>query len=94
MVGIGPSADEATDQLREQATCCRRLARSSRTDIASRALLEVARHFETDAFRIERESQDRRGEYDNSATRLRAALASQEAMWLRVRPSTNGDRNG
>ena len=80
------SRDEAADQLREQASCCRRIARNARTDLGATALLTVASHFETDAFRIEREAQDDLDGRDDPRRRLRAALARQDQLWPRMHP--------
>jgi hypothetical protein len=82
------SRDEAADQLREQATCCRRIARNARTELGATALLAVASHFETDAFRIERQAQDGLYGHDDPRWRLRAALARQDQLWPRMRPET------
>ena len=81
-----PSPDEAADQLREQATCCRRLARNSRTELGSAALLTVASQFEVDAFRLEREARADPDFGDDARGRLRAALARQDQLWPRTSP--------
>lgn len=81
-----PSPDEAADHLREQATCCRRLARNSRTELGSAALLTVASQFEVDAFRLEREARTDPDDGDDAPGRLRAALARQDQLWPRMRP--------
>lgn len=44
---------EAADELREQAACCRRLARRARTSNGSAALTSVADQFDDDARRID-----------------------------------------
>ena len=48
-----PSPGEAADQLRDQATSCRRLASRARTTDGSAALAIVARQFDADADRID-----------------------------------------
>ena len=88
------SRDEAADQLREQASCCRRIARNARTELGATALLTVASHFESDAFRIELQAKDDLDGHDIPRGRLRAALARQNQLWPRMRPGSNGDLNG
>lgn len=83
MVRAPLSRDEAVDELREQASSCRRLARNSRTELGATALLTVASHFESDAFRIEQRARDDLDGHDNQRGRLRAALARQDQLWLR-----------
>lgn len=78
------SRDEAVDQLRDQASSCRKLARSSRTQIGSTALLTVACQFEADAFRVERQDRDEFESHENARGRLRAALARQSSLWPRA----------
>jgi hypothetical protein len=82
MVEIMLPPDEAADRLREQASCCRRLARNSRTEAGPTALLTVASQFESDAFRLERR-RDGLADHDNAPQRLRAALAWQDALYMR-----------
>lgn len=48
-----PSRAEAAEQLREQATSCRRLALNARTPRGSRALRAVAEQFDDDALRVD-----------------------------------------
>lgn len=50
---------EAADELREQAACCRRLARRARTESGFFALKAVADFFDNDASRIDPLSQRR-----------------------------------
>ena len=83
---VALSSDEAEDQLREQASRCRKLARISRTELGSTALLTVASQFESDAFRIERQARDDFDGHENAQGRLRAALARQDELWLHMRP--------
>ena len=91
------SRDEAVGQLRGQASSCRRLARNSRTEMGSTALLTVACQFETDAFRIERHGQDDLNGHVSAQGRVRAALAQQGTLWPRISTSvaassfTDGD---
>lgn len=47
------SRSEAADELREQASSCRRLARRARTKGGSSALTGVAEQFDDDARRID-----------------------------------------
>lgn len=81
MVRVTLSCDEAADQLREQASSCRNLARNARTELGSTALLTAANQFESDASRLDRQGQVDGG--DEMRGRLRAALARQDELWLR-----------
>jgi hypothetical protein len=47
------SPSEAADELREQAACCRRLARTASTPRGSSALTSVAEFLDADARRID-----------------------------------------
>jgi hypothetical protein len=47
------SRGDAADQLREQASSCRRLARRARTTNGSSALVMAAKQFDDDARRID-----------------------------------------
>ena len=47
------SRADAADQLREQAACCRRLAKRARTPTGLAALTTVADEFDKDAQRID-----------------------------------------
>lgn len=78
------SRDEVVDQLRDQASSCRKLARSTRTEVGSTALLTVACQFEADAFRVEQQDQDKFDSHENARGRLRAALARQNSLWPRA----------
>ncbi len=80
------SPDDAAEQLRVQASSCRRLARNSRTELGSTALLAVASQFESDAFRIERQGRDDANDEGIARGRVRAALVWQDALWLRMHP--------
>lgn len=53
------SRHDAADELREQAACCRRLARRARTESGFFALNAVADFFDNDARRIDPLSQRR-----------------------------------
>ena len=86
MVSVTPCLDEAADQLREPASSCRRLARRSATKPGSNALLTVASQFESEGIRVEHRSNNASDGDDNSRGRLLAALAWQDALWLRKRP--------
>ena len=81
MVRVTLSCDEEADQLREQASSCRNLARNARTELGSTALLTADNQFESDAFRLDRQGQVDGG--DEIRGRLRAALARQDELWLR-----------
>jgi len=70
VVSVTPSLDEAADQPRDQASCRRPLTRLS----------------ESDAIRIERPGNNASDGDNNSHNRLLAALAWQDALWLRKRP--------
>lgn len=94
MVSVTLSSDEAADQLREQASCCRRIARKAGTELGATALLTVASHFESDAFRIDRQAQDDRDDHDISRGRVRAALARQDRLWPRMHQGSREDSNG
>ena len=48
------SIGEAADELREQASSCRQLASRAKTVAGTRALIDIANHFEADARRIDR----------------------------------------
>jgi len=83
------SRGEAADQLREQATSCRRLALSARTINGSEALRAVARQFDSDAARIDPVptiTADRLTAQAASLIRVREALERQTAQWLQRRP--------
>lgn len=54
-----PLRQEAADELREQAASCRRLARRARTDAGSAALATLADQLDTDARRIDPNSERR-----------------------------------
>ena len=54
-----PSRADAADQLREQAASCRRLAKRARTKAGIDALGTVAEQFDTDARRIDPNSERR-----------------------------------
>ena len=84
MVTLSP--DEAVDELHEQASSCRRLARNSRTDLGSAALLAAANQFESDAFHLVGKGEGRLDGQEDARGRLRDALAWQEALWLQMRP--------
>ena len=88
------SRDEAAEQLREQASCCRRIARNARTELGATALLTVAGHFESDAFRIERQARDELDDPGSPRGRLRAALARHDQLWPRMHLGSHGDLNG
>lgn len=96
---VTPSRDEAVGQLRGQASSCRRLARASRTETGSAALLTVASQFEVDAFRIERHAQDDLKGHVSAQERVHAALAQQGMLWPRIATSlaassfTDGDHS-
>lgn len=97
MLKVTLPREEAADQLREQASCCRRLARNSLTEPGSDALLTVASQFESDAFRMVRKGEGQADGHDNAQDRLRAALARQDAFRLRrhpgaARPAKPSDR--
>lgn len=53
------SREDAADGLREQAASCRRLARRARTASGATALGAVAEQFDTDARRIDPQSERR-----------------------------------
>ena len=53
------SRGDAADELREQAACCRRLARTASTPRGSSALTSVAEYFDADARRIDPMSERR-----------------------------------
>ena len=88
------SGEDAADQLRKHASCCRRIAQNAGPELGATALLAVASHFESDAVRIERQTRAALDGYDNSRERLRAALAQQDQCWPRMGPRNNGDLNG
>ena len=97
MVTIPLSRDEAADQLRGQALCCRKLARNAQTELGSAALLTVANQFESDAFRLERRGRMDPDGGDGTRGRLRAALARQDELWPQVGPramSASGGLDG
>lgn len=94
MVSATLLSEDAADQLREHASCCRRIAQNARPELGATALLAVASHFESDAVRIERQTRAALDGYDNSRERLRAALAQQDQCWPRMGPRNNGDLNG
>jgi len=48
-----PTRHEAAEELREQASSCRRLARRARTATGSTALKTIAEQFDDDARRID-----------------------------------------
>ena len=48
-----PTRHEAAEELRKQASCCRRLARRARTATGSTALKTIAEQFDDDARRID-----------------------------------------
>jgi len=52
-----PTREEAADDLREQAASCRRLARKARTSAGTRALTTLADQLDTDARRIDPNSE-------------------------------------
>lgn len=82
------SRGDAADELRQQATSCRRLARSARTVSGSEALRAVARQFDSDAARIDPVptiAPDRMTPQAASLTRVREALQIQTAQWLQHR---------
>jgi hypothetical protein len=77
---------EAADQLRGQATSCRRLALNAGTPSGSKALRTVAGQFDADAARIDPIVID--GVKDGDAAslvRLQLALERQTDQWLRRR---------
>lgn len=94
MVSATLLSEDAADQLREHASCCRRIAQNARPELGATALLAVASHFESDAVRIERQTRAALDGYDNSRERLRAALAQQDQCWPRMGPRNNGDLKG
>ena len=82
------SRGDAAEELRQQATSCRRLARSARTVRGSEALRAVARQFDSDAARIEpvpTVAPNRVTPQATSLTRVREALEIQTAQWLQHR---------
>ena len=85
------SRDEAAVQLRGKASSCRRLARKSRTEVGSTALLTVTSQFEADAFRIERHAEDDLNGLVSAQGRVRAALARQGTLWPRVGTSVSAN---
>lgn len=88
------SGEDAADQLRKHASCCRRIAQNAGPELGATALLAVASHFESDAVRLERQIRPHLDGHHNSRERLRAALALQDQWWPRMRPRNNGDLNG
>lgn len=94
MVTVTPSRGEAADRLREQASSCRNLARNARTELGSVALLTVANHFESDAFRLERQGWQDPAGGDEARGRLRSALARQDEIWLQGGPRPTGASGG
>ncbi len=82
------SRGEAAEELREQATSCRRLALSARTVSGSEALRAVARQFDSDAARIDPVLtivSERMTPQAASLARVREALEVQTAHWLQWR---------
>ena len=81
------TSSEAADELREQATSCRKLALKARTPSSSEALQTAAHQFDADAARIdpvERAASDDVRTGDAAAlVRLREALERQSAQWIR-----------
>lgn len=79
------SRGEAAEELREQATSCRRLALIARTVSGSEALKAVARQFDSDAARIDPVPTiafDRMTPHAAALVRARKALEVQTAHWL------------
>jgi hypothetical protein len=82
------SRGEAAEELRQQATSCRRLALSARTVSGSEALSAVARQFDSDAERIDPVPaivSDRMTPQAESLVRVRQALEVQTALWSQRR---------
>jgi hypothetical protein len=82
------SRGEAAEELRDQATSCRRLALSARTVSGSEALRAVARQFDSDAARIDPVPtivSNRMTPQSASLVRVREALEVQTAYWLQRR---------
>ena len=82
------SRGDAAEELREQATSCRRLALSARTVSGSEALRAVARQFDSDAARIDPVPtivSERMTPQAASLVRVREALEVQTAHWLQRR---------
>jgi hypothetical protein len=78
----------AADELRDQATSCRRLALKARTVNGSEALRTVARQFDLDAARIDPVPTAAPGRLPPQAAsllRVREALEVQTARWLQPR---------
>ena len=83
------SRGDAAEELRGQASSCRRLALSARTVSGSEALRAVARQFDSDAARIDPVPtivSDRLTPQAASLVRVREALEIQTARWLQRRP--------
>ena len=81
-----PTRAEAGDELREQATSCRRLALRARTASGCEALQSVALQFDADAARINPVVIDGVKEGDAaSLVRVQLALERQTSRWLQPR---------
>ena len=77
---------EAADELRGQATSCRRLALKARSLSGSEALRTVAHHFDADAERVDPVVIDGVKDGDAAAlVRIQLALDCQTSRWLQPR---------